>query len=544
MGITLKGLRPLQKLGDQAKALAYASSLYSFTLALSGKRTGRLRFVPPDPWPGDIENGRTLMQIASETATPAEWWEPEGADDERLFYLHSFGWLRDLRAVGGDRARRMARDIVANWIDHYGRWHEFSWRADVLGARLSAWISFHDFFCVSADDAFQEAFFSSCARQARHLERAVPGRLTGLPLLGALKGLALAGLCLDQDDGGARLDSSFGQIMRLLPELSFADGGIVTRSPADGMVVLKVMIDLRAALTAAGIEVPGDIQHAIDRLAPALRGLRHGDGGLCLFHGAQEGNAALCDMVLMQSGSRTRPLKSMPHAGFERLAAGRALVVMDTGVVPAPVHGRRIHAAPLAFEMSFGRDRVIVNCGTSAVPGSLREMLRATAAHSTLTVEDRNACAIGDDGVITRPLVVKAVRSDDEQGNQKVEASHNGYTARLGLIHGRTLTLDADGEVLTGEDILAGPAGADFAVRFHLHPTTQVLPIRQGEEALIRTRSGFGWRIRVSGADLSIEDSLYAGVGETPRRSSQVVLRGKTTGGNTTVRWELIREKM
>lgn len=541
MGITLKGIRPLQKLGDQAKALAYASSLYTFTLSLSGKRQERLKFVPPDPWPGDIEAGRSLMQLASETSTAQDWWEPDGADEERLLQLHSFSWLRDLRAVGGDRARRLARDIVTNWIDHYGRWHEFSWRADVLGARLSMWISFHDFFCVSADDAFQEAFFASLARQVKHLERALPGKLTGLPLLDALKGLMLSGLCLE--GGGERLEIAFDHIIRALADISFADGGIITRSPSDLLSCLRTMIDLRAAFTAAGIEVPGDIQHAIDRMAPAVRGLRHPDGGLCLFHGAQEGNPSLCEMVLLQSGSRTRPLKSMPHSGYERLVAGRTQVVMDTGVVPAPAYGQKIHAAPLSFEMSFGRDRVIVNCGTSPVPGNWREMLRATAAHSTVTVEDRNACTIGDDGIITRPLVSKAVRSD-EGGAQRVEASHNGYTARLGIIHGRTLALDAEGEILKGEDILAGPAGSAFAVRFHLHPTVQVSLIRQGEEALIRTRGGFGWRMKVEGFLIEIEDSIYMGSGETPRRTSQIVLRGKTLGGNTSVRWELVREKM
>ena len=541
MGITFKGIRPLQRLGDQAKALAYASSLYTFTLSLSGRAQGRMKLVPPDPWPGDIENGRTLMQIASETATPQDWWEPDGADEERLHYLHSFAWLRDLRAVGGDRARRMARDIVTNWIDHYGRWHEFSWRADVLGARLSAWLSFHDFFCVSADDHFQEAFFASLARQSKHLERAVPGKLSGLPLLDALKGLALSGLCLDA--GQERLELAFDHIVRVVSDVGFADGGVVTRSPADLLSCLRIMIDLRSSLTAAGIEVPGDIQHAIDRMAPALRGLRHPDGGLSLFHGAQEGNPSHCEMVLVQSGSRTRPLKSMPHSGYERLCVGRTQVIMDTGILPSPVHGRRVHAAPLCFELSFGRDRVIVNCGSSPVPGSWREMLRSTAAHSTVTVEDRNACTIGDDGVIARPLVAKAVRKD-EGDIQSVEASHNGYTARLGLIHGRMLTLDAEGEVLKGEDILAGPAGLAFAVRFHLHPTTQVSMIRQGEEALIRTRSGFGWRIKVDGAAIGIEDSVYMGAGEQPRRTSQIVLRGRTAGGNTTVRWELIREKM
>ncbi len=541
MAITLKGIRPLQALSDQARALAQAGPLYALTLGLSRGKVDRLKLVPPDPWPGDIEAGRTLMQIAQETATPEEWWEPEGASDERLYYLHSFAWLRDLRAIGGDKARRLARDIVRNWIGHYGRWHEFAWRSDVLGARVSTWVSFHDFFCVSADDSFQAEFFASLSRQTSHLARNVPGKVAGLGLLEALKGLALGGLCLPGHE--EHLDQAFDLLIKALPSISFADGGFVTRSPTDLMAALRVMIDLRAALIAAKIEVPGDIQHVIDRMAPALRGLRHPDGGLCLFHGTQEGSAAQCEMALTQSGSRTKPLKSMPHSGYERLLMGRTQIVLDTGTVPSSIHGRRMHAAPLAFEMSFGRDRVIVNCGTSPVPGNWREMLRATAAHSTLTVEDRNACTINEDGIVTRAPTVKVLRRDTDQ-EQRVETSHDGYTARFGLIHGRTMTLSNDGELLTGEDILAGPAGTAFAVRFHLHPTVQTSLIRHGEEILLRTRGGFGWRMKAEGAAIEIEDSIYLGHGEIPRRTSQIVLHGRTDGGNTTVHWTFTREKM
>ena len=49
--------------------------------------------------------------------------------------------------------------------------------------------------------------------------------------------------------------------------------------------LLRHLVDLRAVLRAAKAEVPEALQHAIDRMAPALRFFRHGDGALALCGG-------------------------------------------------------------------------------------------------------------------------------------------------------------------------------------------------------------------------------------------------------------------
>src|SRR3546814_4312385 len=59
------------------------------------------------------------------------------------------------------------------------------------------------------------------------------------------------------------------------------------------LTLLRHLIDLRGVLRAAraaGMDAgaPIALQHAIDRMAPALRFYRHGDGGLCLFNGRSE----------------------------------------------------------------------------------------------------------------------------------------------------------------------------------------------------------------------------------------------------------------
>jgi uncharacterized heparinase superfamily protein len=430
----------------------------------------------------------------------------------------------------------MAREMVSTWLARYPKHHDLAWRADITGARLKSWISFHDFFCASADDEFRENYFSSLIRQTRHLARALPGSLSGIPLMQALKGLAYTGLALE--DGEARLEQAFNGILKQIREQILPDGGHISRSPQATFEFLQCLVDLRAALISAKMEMPEELQNTIDRIAPAVKFFRHGDGALAQFNGGQEGNAHLCETTLMHSGARGKAVPSMPHSGYERITQGRSSLIMDTGLPLVSSYCERAHAGLLSFEYSFGRDRVIVNCGSSAVEGKWRRILRSTLAHSTLTADNRNSCQFNDEGMLSGRPGVRANRQENED-TALIEASHNGYVPRFGLIHRRCVRLQEQGDVVCGEDQLAGKSGVPFAVRFHLHPGIQASV--DGEEILLRTKSGTGWRFKAMGATPALEESVYACKGELPSASLQIVLSGQTAGSTTIVSWEMKR---
>jgi uncharacterized heparinase superfamily protein len=538
-----RGIRPLQKLGT----LSFVNPLAGM-IGRQPRVPERLVVVPPDPWAGDAQRGRDMIggtfrfsgQLIEKDALS---WKPAAAKTEWLCDLHGFEWLRDLRSVGGDRARRMAREMVAHWMAQHQKPAGLPWRADVTGVRLSSWISFHDFFCASADDGFRAQYFASLQQQARQLARALPGSLAGIALMRALKGLAYSGLALD--DGDERLEQAFRLILREIRLQVLPDGGHVSRSPQATFEFFQCLVDLRTALTAARLDMPEELQHAIDRLAPAIKFFRHGDGGFCQFNGAQEGNPHICDATLMHSGARGRAMKSLPNSGYEKIAMGRAALIMDVGLAPQQAqYADRAHAGLLSFEYGFGKDRVIVNCGTSACKGQWRDLLRTTPAHSTLSIDGRNSHACDEEDTASRKTGVTCAKSE-EDGVAMLDAHHTGYAEHFGLTHRRCVRLAEGGETLRGEDQLIGDAGVPFAIRFHLHPSIQASLIQDGAEILLRARSGIGWRFQASaGVQLAIEDSVYAGEGEMPRRALQIVLTGTTTGQTTTAGWTMRREKI
>src|SRR3546814_2705833 len=64
-------------------------------------------------------------------------------------------------------------------------------------------------------------------------------------------------------------------------------------------------------------------------MAAMLRLLQHGDGGLALFNGSNEGEDLQIGLVLQRAASGKGPLQSAPASGFQRLQAGRTLVLVD-----------------------------------------------------------------------------------------------------------------------------------------------------------------------------------------------------------------------
>jgi uncharacterized heparinase superfamily protein len=198
---------------------------------------------------------------------------------------------------------------------------------------------------------------------------------------------------------------------------------------------------------------------------------------------------------------------------------------------------------------------MIVNCGGAAsggglVPVRLEQGLRATAAHSTLTLDDANSTAILINGMIGSGVsqvdVDRKTLQNDNGGNAtRLEASHNGYAARYGLTHRRILILRDDGTELRGEDLLL-PSGrkgkrgkVGFALRFHLGADVDVGLTEDGQGAGLALPDGSYWLFRSGAGDVTIEDSLWVDGHGRPQATQQLVIQGLVSRGGGNFGWLL-----
>lgn len=523
----------------------YRSTFYQWQLG--GTRATQILLVPHDPWPGDSDTGKAILGGAFSFSEDKVW---TGAT--LPIEPHSFSWLRDLRATGSEAGRRLGREMIRDWIDRYGRYHHHGWVPEIMAERLINWLSQYDYFCRGADDEYRDRFIQSIARQARHLARVTRQLTRGAKRVRAAKGLIYVGACLP--GAHARLDKGLSLLENEIEHRIHADGGVAERSPSLQHSILRDLIDVRSVLASSHQESSPLVQGAIDRTAPMLRLMRMGDGGLGVFNGGFEDNDWQIDMTLNQSGSTGNPPAAAAHTGFQRVTAGRTTVMMDCGAPPPQGHDDRAHAGVLSFEMSAGRSRLIVNCGSSWSDSSEWALAgRVSAAHSTLVAEDRNSSRVFRNGGLgRRPENVRSSRRDQD-GAVLIEGSHDGYVPAFDLIHTRRLYLSPNGEDIRGQDILERPAKArrnpnvKFAVRFHLHPDVSIDSMsiwEKGGRIIDFSRQGAGaWQFHTEGGvTIEVEDSFYQGVQNDRRRTRQIVLSGEYRGDEKrSVRWAIRR---
>ncbi len=502
-----------------------------------------------DLWPGDAARGARLLRGEFEVQGSARLlndWSPASGPVLWRQAAHGFAWLRDLRMLGTDAARVMARDLTEDWLAR-GAAEPMAQTPEVAAARISAWLGHWDFLAATAEESFRRPLLTRIAQDGRALSASLPAEAAHRGALVVLKGSIAAAVALEEE-------AWLSRALRCLPaelERQFhPDGGHVERSPAVQLLALQDLIEIRNLLNGVGVASPPQLSLALERAGQALRLFRHGDMSLALFNSTREEAPALVDVVLAQGLAKGRAPMLLEETGFQRMAAGRTLIIADCGAPPPgrpadPASGlprgadRSSHAGTLSFEMSVGRDRLIVNCGAApAADTAWRDALRGTAAHSTLTLADTNSAELRDEGLGRRPERVEIERQE-ANGAQWLEIGHDGYRRTHGVVHRRRLYLSESGDDLRGEDALEpfpGPA-TPWAIRFHLHPGVTALLQEEEGGVLMRLPGGQGWRFRARGARVELEESVY--LAAEPRRTSQILLT--SDGEAETVQWAISR---
>ena len=460
--------------------------------------------------------------------------------------LMGFGWLRDLRAAGTPLTKANASALVDEWITLCGSpRRSVAWEAGVAARRLLAWLSHSPLVLDGADLRFYRRFMKSIGRHAAFLRQELSGGLKGEARLWAAMALTSVSLCAEGVGGLQK------RAVRLLnSEISrqiLLDGGHIARNPQTIVELLLDLLPLRQAFVARSVEAPQELISAIDRMLPMLRLFLHGDGSLALFNGMGVTRQDELLTVLAYDDARARPMMNAIASGYQRIEAHGLIVVADMGKPPPPVHSGNAHAGTLSFEMSCEGERIVVNCGAPAsARGILRDSARLTGAHTTLSLADAPSSRFaGFEGadrwlagrIVAGPRHVVAERSENPAG-VTIEASHDGYVRRFGLIHERAITVDADGRTIAGRDRLMAankrpPAGvgADYAIRFHLHPGIRTGRIDDSEGVLLVTPQKRQWVFRCGGKAVAVEESVFFASPDGTRATMQIVVTGQAAPG-------------
>lgn len=541
----------LERLSLEFYKLTWRTPLHNGRL--KGKVPLRLLAVPENPLKGSIMRGQSLRMGKFHYHG---FEQPiEGLDYQKLTlppaltdYIHRFDWLRDLSAAThrGEGAP-VAAQIADAWLVANGmKTREPAWRVDNCAWRLLNMASGSPFLLTSSDPVYRSRVINHFARVARHLDQSAPRAQSHFAKSVGWAGVVAASLLLP--DGKARRAVGENGLAEALSATIFPDGGVVSRSPVQLMELIGLLSLLKQCYNARDEMVPGFLADALGRAVPALLGLTHADGGLGAWQGSAHIEAEQIEALVAASEVRARPHRQALDWGYQRVSAGNSVLLLDAGPPPLARQSASGCASTLAFELSRGGQRIIVNCGGAAlvgasIPAALARGLRTTAAHSTLCINDTNSTAILPGGQLGKGVVEVGLERRDIDHATRIESNHDGYVRGFGYSHSRLLILRSDGMELRGEDTLVPKSkpkdGTPVHVRFHLGPDIEITPTDNKQTSLLRLADGSNWAFAAAGGTLSVDDSLWVDEEGRPRPTRQLVIAADTGKGGLTIGWQL-----
>jgi uncharacterized heparinase superfamily protein len=466
---------------------------FFFAKRFSSPQTIELKSIINDCWPTPTTMVEMLRSglIATEQGgvslnEMADFMQPS-TYDACLYSLHSFECLRALKAVGDSSCRRIARQLISQWISaQLPKWRLYwlkpSWHGDIMAVRLSNWIMFYDFFGQSADDDFFIPFVKSLQIQYDILLRSFY-YLPVIERIKAIKGLLVTFLSINYHPSQATLTHLLHHLQKTLSLAVLDDGGIINHHCMTLVGVLRDLLDIRMALRMAKVTEPSIIGEIVGRIVPVIRVLRHGDGLLSSFegqatpwqiaYGTYLNSERLVDMALSLTDTKSPNTKHQRKMGYHRLQHKSTMLVLNTQPnlhsYTQAYGGKGLNI--FQFELSQKRQRVIALCDC---------IVQTTSGHFTSLVLHKER----------EPVVEFTHEKDHYLFSCKTDFvttveknPHDG----IYCLYKREIYLSPEGEIRGNDTITLGESGL-VAVRFVLGKSCEMKSIN-AEKGIITIES-------------------------------------------------------
>lgn len=505
------------------------TALYS--LWLRTRKSSKVSIFPLDPWAGSLSIGQKLVEgilrVGKEewSFSDTPWQEPR--ENPLPVAVHRFAWLRDLHTLGGNQARAKARNLVVSWIKTHKDLSHPAWTPEITAMRMVQWFSHYSFFGASSDRTVRlllERALTVHLHILRHQYTALPDDERRFVVL---KGILYGYACLEDFRGG--FVASLPLLEELIATQIADDGSHKSNVPALHIRVLRDLLDTRALCHGQGIGVPLFLQQTIEKMVDVLRFIRLGNGMMPQFHSSGFERRELLDTILSIADSKAYIQGRRQALGIQKMQAGITTVLLDTA---ATQHYASIPLceSTLAFEMTVGKEKIITSCGVSPLLNAdWQQALQQSAAHSGVTLNNT--------GTGTPPSVT--INRDALAPNAHLEASHDGYARRVGIVHTRKIMMTDNGEHITGEDILEGQGHQEVTLRFHLHPNIRAVYEQGKNKVYLDLPSRDLWTFQAFSGTITLAESVYFCHSGARLDTKQIVVQGKTSEVKTVFKWVL-----
>jgi uncharacterized heparinase superfamily protein len=414
------------------------------------------------------------------TIAQAGDWNNPSMSKLWLYNLHYFD---DLNAVNATSRVKAHHRLIHRWIAENPAGMGNGWEPYPISLRLVNWIRWWN-----REGINDELIARSIDQQTDALIKQLEYNILGNHLFANAKALFFAGIFLK----GARADKAYSLGLKILrreiPEQFLADGGHFELSPMYHSTMLWDLLDLiNLAQISKKQELTADIDLWKDVATKAFKWLQvltHPDGEISFFNDSAFGIAPKPEKIIAygkQLGivipeAKSQVFVNLKESGYSRINMPGHVAIVDHAAVGPDYLPGHAHADSLSLEWSVGKQRVLVNSGTS-IYGVSQERLRQrqTGAHNTVVVDGKDSSEVWGGFRVARRAYSKLTKVDEKATKVVLSIEHDGYSRSPGnVIHQREIKATETDLQIT-DHVLGHFKQAEALL--HLHPDIKVNPL-------------------------------------------------------------------
>ena len=354
----------------------------------------------------------------------------------KLIWLFNLHYFDGINSKGNNNRKDLNREWINLWIDENPPCFGVGWNPYCTSLRIVNWIKWS-----LKNNILSEKETKSLVIQIRWLTRNLEIQFLGNHYWSNAKALCFAGAFFEGVEANNWQKLGIKIINKQLDEQCLDDGGHFERSPMYHSIFLEDVLDLihlsELIPEIFSLNLKNKLIHKAEIMMKWMYSMCHPDKNIAFFNDATFYVAPNFNDLLNYSKNLKRFEKNyrfsnlstfLKESGFIRLVSKDLVCLCDVGSINPGYNPGHSHAETLSFEMSFKKNRMIVNSGISVYGRSdLIIKQRSTLSHSTLCLDNENSSDVWSGFRVGRRARVDNCNFYSYKNNEIAFASHDGY---------------------------------------------------------------------------------------------------------------------
>ena len=480
--------------------------------------------------------------------TPGLLWKTSIKEKQEFENLHSFLWLNKLDRKN---SKVITKDIITSWINFFSNYNPNTWEMEITAKRIIAWTSNTDITLEDSDKVYKEKFFLSLIKQANFLLKNLNNLFYYPSKIICCASIILSGMIFKENEINYKVGVK--ELEKIVKKYFDNTGFPKSRNPEEVFICIKYLILIREWHKEAQKHIPDFLNEIISKCGSCYVLLSCSNKQFPLFNGSTEINYQDYDIFLKNLKYKFIN-KSHEVGDLIKIKRKKLELFMDCGNPPSNNFAKHYQAGCLAFEFISNKQKVICNLGYGKYLSSkLSSISRATAAHSTLYINDTSSCTfqknqtinkIYGNSLIHKHRIIKKNYTEDKDF-YLISATHNGYEKKFGYIHTRSIRISKNEDKIFGYDELnktkKNSSLLNYSVRFHVYPDTKVVKTIAGNSVLISLPNGEGWSLLSETNNFQIEKNIFLGNKKGIINNESISMSEELIKENFTIKWIIER---